>query len=85
MAQPIGGRLILGGASGGGDDERRHRADSRGGDDRTDVAQTDWTSNCVWAGRRGQEASCLVICCLCAELFWLWLMTHASGGVDIPA
>ena len=68
MAQPIGGRLILGG---GGDDEHRRRDDTRGDDDHTDVAQAGWTSNCergcarfmlaVWAGRGAQAASCLVI------------------------
>ena len=67
MAQPIGGRFILG----GGDDEHRRRDDTRGDDDHTDVAQAGWTSNCVrgyarfmlavWAGRGAQAASCLVI------------------------
>ena len=71
MAQPIGGRFILGGAGGGGDDEHRRRDDTRGDDDHTDVAQKGWTSNCVrgyarfmlavWAGRGAQAASCLVI------------------------
>ena len=53
------------------DDERRHRDDTRGVDERTDGAQTGWTSCCVrgyarfmlavWAGRGAQAASCLVI------------------------
>ena len=51
------------------DDEHRHR--TRGVDERTDGAQTGWTSCCVrgyarfmlavWAGRGAQAASCLVI------------------------
>ena len=53
------------------DDEHRHRDDTRGVDERTDGAQTGWTSYCVrgyarfmlavWAGRGAQAASCLVI------------------------
>ena len=53
------------------DDEHRHRDDTRGVDERTDGAQTGWTSYCVrgyarfmlavWAGRGAQAARCLVI------------------------
>ena len=53
------------------DDEHRHRDDTRGVDERTDGAQTGWTSCCVrgyarfmfavWVGRGAQAAGCLVI------------------------
>ena len=56
------------------DDERRHRDDTRGVDERTDGAQTGWTSCCVrgyarfmlavWAGRGAQAAVATIGCAL---------------------